>query len=142
MTKRVITLALLGVLVAGCGGQQRRTAVAAPVWCPSHVLRFATAWPAEQRAIRRNAVREGYDVGVLIRINRRQLLRYAAIRRFNASRLIGWDAQKARSFVLRHGCEWQVVMRNGVDLIVASDSRTDRVDVSMSRGIVRQVSVG
>jgi len=79
---------------------------------------------------------------LLIRINRRQLLRYAAIRRFNASRLVGWDAQKARSYVLRHGCEWRVVTRNGVGLVITTDLAANRVDVAVSRGIVRQVSVG
>jgi hypothetical protein len=104
-------------------------------------VRFATVWPAEERAIRRYAVREGYNVGLQIRVNRRQLLRYAAIRRFNASRLVGWDAQKARSYVLRHGCEWRVVTRNGVGLFITMDLATDRVDASVSRGIVRQVAV-
>ena len=105
------------------------------------VLRFAKVWPAEERAIRRSAARGGYNVGLLIRINRRQLLRYAAIRRFNASRLVGWDAQKASRYVLRHGCQWRVVTRNGVDLIITMDLAANRVDVAVSRGIVRQVAV-
>jgi hypothetical protein len=44
--------------------------------------------------------------------------------------------------MLRHGCEWRVVTGNGVGLVITMDLATDRVDVSVSRGIVRHVSVG
>lgn len=127
--------------MAGCGGQQHRAAGAGPVWCPSHVVHFAQLWPREARAIRRFAAREGSNAPRLLQINGALLQREASIRRFDASRLIGWEGRRARRFALGRGCEWRVVMRDGGRPILTQDLRTDRVDVDLSHGRVTGIQV-
>lgn len=100
-------------VLGGCGSNSTRAHARSEVWCPTK-LKLP---------------------GALSKATRREP------GSFDASRVVGWPQVRARDYVLRHGCQWRVVKKNGAYLQILLDARDDRVDGAVSHGVVTQVGV-
>jgi hypothetical protein len=58
---------------------------------------------------------------------------------YDARDLVGLRVAKARRVAERHRCTLRVVRRNGEDLVVTQDFRTDRINVAVRRHVVKRI---
>ena len=58
---------------------------------------------------------------------------------YDARDLVGLRVGKARHVAEKHRCTLRVVRRNGEDLVVTQDFRTDRINVAVRRHVVKRI---
>lgn len=119
--RRNLWLLLLAAAVGGCGGSGAHHSTSLPVkiirpgrpvWCPTSRIS-----PAQSKSNTR------------------------APHSFDTRSILGMTETEAAAAVRRRGCKWRVVVRDDRPLTVTSDARPQRVDASVTNGIVTAVGV-
>lgn len=120
-TRRHLWLLFLAAAIGGCGGSPADHSTSRPakivrpgrpVWCPTSLISPAQSEPNTP-----------------------------APHSFDTRAILGMTETEAAAAVRRRGCDWRVVVRNGRALTVTSDARPQRVDASITNGIVTAVGV-
>lgn len=106
------------LILSGCGGHSkspgvRVTGPSQPIWCPSK-LTLPTGLSKPNRP---------------------------ADRSFDARALLGQPESEAAARARGRGCAWRVVKRDGQNLAVTADVRSDRIDAAILHGKVTAIGV-